>query len=141
MVSTRPDWLDDDYPSYENLVASWGYEVLSFDTTGSYQGDHEALLRDAGGRFGIAVIGYGSCSGCDSLEAATPYTWDDDEDPDWSPVVDLAESLRDGVTWFNSGEDAAEWIDRKLDRDGTDWWPYDDEVVSVLKGYRDRVTS
>ena len=135
MTTAKPAWATE-YPTYEQLVESWGHTVISFDTTGHYQGDHEVLLRDAAGRWGITVIGYGSCSGCDALESVTPWG----SDGDWSLVVTLAESLAADVTWFDSTDAALAWIDAKLARDPNKWWAFDDEVRDVLTKYRKFVT-
>lgn len=88
-TTPKPDWVTEKYGTdYEELVGSWGHEVLSFDTIGSYQGDHLVLLRD-GDRYGIVVIGYGSCSGCDALQAVGPR---------WSPCVTVSTGTSAGTT-------------------------------------------
>lgn len=116
----------DSYPSWDGIVSSWPYEVVDFSTFGSYQGDHTVLLRD-GDRWGWIVIGYGSCSGCDALEAAAdwgdPY-WNDD-------VVRLAESAREGVRW-GSATELADYLESNLQEN--DWYYYED-------GYKDHVAT
>ena len=53
------------YPSWDSLVALTCDQVLVDVTEGSYQGDYWYLLR----RGEDVTVGYGSCSGCDALEA------------------------------------------------------------------------
>lgn len=141
MTTPKPDWVKSQYGvDYEDIVRSWGHEVVAFDTTGSYQGDHEALLRDSDGRYGITVIGYGSCSGCDHLEAIQPYDYAD-ESGDWSEVVKYRDELAGEVTWFDAPSDAAAWIDARLNPDGTHWWSHDEEIRAVLTRYRAVIAS
>lgn len=133
---TKPSWITSNYgPSYEDIVDSWGFEVMSIDQTGSYQGDYEVLLRDTDGKFGILVFGYGSCSGCDALEAAS-WSCHGDED-DWSEVEALRDSLLEGIEWFVSDEDALAWL--TTEADGNDWWRYDDEVQDVFTRYAELI--
>lgn len=101
---------DYDYPDWEPLVRDWGYDVVLFETWGSYQGDHFVLLRD-GDRCGVAVIGYGSCTGCDALEAAIGY--DSDSRERWRDLPEvqyLSGRERDAVRWFDSWDDAYRWV-------------------------------
>jgi hypothetical protein len=121
VTTPKPEWVKDRYgTSYEELVDGWGYEVVTFDTIGSYEGDHFVVLRD-GERYGWVVFGYGSCSGCDELEAAAPWN----EDGDWTEVVKLSDELRAKVEWHDL---AAALADRlaALER-GNEWWLNDSE--------------
>lgn len=132
----KPEWVKGEYGvTYEDIVKSWGHEVLDISETGSYQGDYEVLLRDANGRYGITVFGYGSCSGCDELQATEP--WNDEGD--WNGVVELRDKLAADITWFDTPEAAAKWIDDALAENGNRWWAYDSEVRGVLVGYRKQI--
>jgi hypothetical protein len=126
MTSNKPAWAGEYGPSYEDIVRSWPYEVLDFETFGSYQGDHLALLKN-GDAIGLVVFGYGSCSGCDKLEAITP--WDDDEDSDWQPLIDFAATLRDAIHWEGDRDQLREWIDARPENN---WWSYDNEISKWL---------
>lgn len=55
--------------SYDELIDSFEVEVLVRVDDDDYQGDTRLLVRD-GGRYGLITFGWGSCSGCDALEAA-----------------------------------------------------------------------
>lgn len=128
-MSTKPDWYFAD-PSIGGLVVSWGYEVVASETFGSWQGDEAYILSD-GERFGIVVIGYGSCSGCDAFEAATPYSHQQDGG-DWSDMDALREEWRNAVRWFDSTVDAVVALDL-APSSGSDWWIYDKEVLGWLR--------
>lgn len=126
-----PEWAKN-YGDYEPMVRSWPYEVVSFDTCGSYQGDHVVLLAD-GDRRGFLMIGYGSCSGCDALEAAKP--WEDDGD--WTGVRQIEREQRESIHWESSGPELADWLSARFadEGKGTDWYWYDDEVKAVTRRY------
>lgn len=46
------------------------FTVVIEATAGSYQGDSGALIRDSKNQFYYVQWGWGSCSGCDALQAA-----------------------------------------------------------------------
>lgn len=138
MTTSKPEWVPD--PSYdldyEHMVKAWGWDVLSFDTVGDYQGDHLVLLAD-GDRRGFCMIGYGSCSGCDALEAARPYDYSDMPAPDWSDVVALYDQLKASVHWESDGPALAAWIEHQIatEGEGTDWYWYSSKVVAGARRY------
>lgn len=124
------DWW---YPSYEDLFAAGGLTVEAYKMFGSYQGDAIAVVSD-GQRKGIAVFGYGSCSGCDALEAAQPWF---DEPKDWSKMNSLAESMISDIKWADGrtlGAVAAALIDDKYP---ADWFVYDVECKDFLQSLID----
>ena len=129
----RPDWLDNDYPSYETIVNSWEHEVLAFETTGSYQGDHEVLLLDSKGRYGFLMLGYGSCSGCDLLEAITPHPYL--ETQDWTEVDTFRNDLKGEIRWFDTTEDALTFLRSKIQGDVNSWYSWDREINEVLEKF------
>lgn len=94
-----PDRYGGDWPSYESMVTSFGFTELANVRIGSYQGDTSYLLRD-GARYGYLTFGWGSCSGCDSLEACGTV----------ADVRALWTSLRDSIRWFDSAAEAAEFF-------------------------------
>jgi hypothetical protein len=126
-VISKPDWYEVD-PSLGGLVASWGYEITASERFGSWQGDEVYILSD-GDRFGISVIGYGSCSGCDAFEAATPFP--DDDSADWSEMVSLCYDLRNQIRWFDSPVEAVVALDLSSNS-LYDWWIHDRAVVRWL---------
>jgi hypothetical protein len=57
------------YPAYRDLIDSTGVENLHQVDDNDYQGDSRVLVRDYH-RYGLLFFGWGSCSGCDALQAA-----------------------------------------------------------------------
>lgn len=75
--------LKDTYIDHENILERQGFEILGWETFGDYSGDYAAIVKKDG-RVGFTVIGYGSCGGCDDLEALIDnygvYSSGDDEE-------------------------------------------------------------
>lgn len=57
--------------NHKEILERKGFKIDSFETFGSYQGDYAAIV-EKDGKVGFVVIGYGSCSGCDALDAIKP---------------------------------------------------------------------
>jgi hypothetical protein len=87
---------------YGSMVHSWGYKVLVMETIGDWQGDYLVLLQD-GERYGYVSISYGSCSGCDAMEACGS----------WDEVRELSRGLKNAIYW-RSGQEMLDWFN---DRD------------------------
>lgn len=89
----RIEW--DGRPTYTEIVETFG-EIVVEATEEDYQGDSLFLIRQAdssewnGFRYGVLTFGWGSCSGCDSLQAV-----DTQEDVD-----SLQDDLERGIQWF-----------------------------------------
>ena len=97
--------MSDHEPSYESLTESMGWPFTG-DYFGDYQGDYIAVLRDDG-RIGVLVYGYGSCSGCDAIQAEYQYgsNWRD------QPAMrQLVEEMRQTIRWFDSAPAAQAWL-------------------------------
>lgn len=131
----KPDWAPANGIDYDNLVRSWRYEVVAWLRTGEYQGDYWVILRKFSSRayrYGFLVIGYGSCSGCDALEAAVTYA-PGATAMDWGKVEEHRTLLHDGIHWGDSAEELATWLE---DRDpAVDWWVNDREGRHVISGF------
>lgn len=81
------------YPSdYDPLIHSFGEVLIKVDD-GDYQGDSRVLLSKDG-RFGILIFGWGSCSGCDALQACSGI----------SDINDLRERLLASIRWGTKDE-------------------------------------
>lgn len=107
--------------SYYGIVETFGYEILESRDFGSYQGDSIFILRD-GEKLGLLVIAYGSCSGCDALEAALCCD-------DWKDVViSLAEEVREDINWSPTREEINE---------RNSWYYNDAEMKSFILEYFD----
>lgn len=62
---------------YGPLLESLGYDILLQVDDDDYQGDSRLILRD-GARHGLLIFGWGSCTGCDALQACESYQDIDD---------------------------------------------------------------
>lgn len=127
MTTSKPDWIDGNYPDYDTLVSSLGHEMIESEVLGAYQGDIIYVLKD-GERVGFLVVGYGSCSGCDELEAVAPWGSRDD----WTAVVALRDRLGTEVRWFDSRDDLAAYL--TSDSPELQWWGHNSEY----KTWRDK---
>lgn len=139
MTTPKPDWAPE-HPhelSYEVLVQSLPHEVLALDVCGSYQGDYLVLLAD-GERRGFLMIGYGSCSGCDELEAITAYGG---QKQDWAPIIAMREELDREIHWEPDAEALAAWLEHQLATSGkgTGWYWFDSEVKDGTRRYIERL--
>lgn len=88
---------------YHSLIESLGHEIVLEVTQQDYSGDSWLLLRSqtsVGPHFGYLEFGWGSCSGCDALQACDTY----DE------LDKLRMSLRDGIRWFPDPAAALDWF-------------------------------
>jgi hypothetical protein len=56
--------------------------------------------RDASGAPGFLTFGWGSCSGCDALQACSTYR----------DLAELMASLASGVIWFADDAELREWF-------------------------------
>jgi hypothetical protein len=85
-------------PSYTEIVETFG-EVLVQADEANYQGDSLYLIRGDQG-YGYLVFGWGSCSGCDALEACESQ----------ADVDELQDDLERGIKWFPTLEDAKAYV-------------------------------
>lgn len=96
-----PCYDDQDYFStpyeYGPILESFGELIFRWDQD-DYQGDTIALVVD-GDNIGYVEFGWGSCSGCDALQASDDY-----ED-----VASLRNSMAAQVTWRSAG-DMLTWL-------------------------------
>ncbi len=127
--SLYPECNEDDYFStpydYQPIIDAIG-TVLVQKRDQDYQGDTFVLyggdINYRGGEsvYGILVIGWGSCSGCDSLQACSSY---DD-------LQQLADSLENSVQWLGLDE-VKEWI--RGDEERNSWYQYSDDDKAYWK--------
>lgn len=85
--------------NYGPIIESLGTVVVQVDDE-DYQGDTRVLLRRGDEEWGHVIIGWGSCSGCDALQACSS----------WSEVRDLREQIANSVRWFASTREAMDWF-------------------------------
>lgn len=117
-----PEAADKDYfwgpCDYQPMLDSLGHDILVQVDQKDYQGDSWLLLRDSDGRVGYLQFGWGSCSGCDALQASSSY-----EDLEM-----LRENISSGTQWFASAAQALVWFNTH------DWeldWASDDRGLFI----------
>lgn len=95
-----PDWEEGYGPGdYQPIVNSFGTVAVQVDDS-DYQGDSRVLYHDEN-RFGWLQFGWGSCSGCDALQACDT----------WSDLQGLVDDLRSQVKWFDSKDEAISFFE------------------------------
>ena len=111
---------------YDPIIHSFG-TVLTGACIGSYQGDTVAILRDNAKGFGFLVFGFGSCSGCDALQACETY----------AQIDELINNLENGVRWFSSLQEVKDYVMDDEMRKGShyyhepEWVEFKHEVQSL----------
>jgi hypothetical protein len=86
---------------YQPMIDAFGKVAIQVEDN-DYQGDTR-VLYDNDGKIGFLVFGWGSCSGCDALQACSNY----DE------VQELCDELQNKIQWFASKEEALAWAKEK----------------------------
>jgi hypothetical protein len=89
-------------PSYDTLVSCFG-EIVVAVADNDYQGDTRYLVRGADGRWGVVIVGWGSCSGCDALQACSKP----------KDYAELRDSIGAGATWFDTAAACATYLTDK----------------------------
>lgn len=108
--------------SYGGLLEAKGLTVMGSEDFGDYQGDTIFHVRDTAGRDGILIQGYGSCSGCDALEAA--LSAGENWTPDPVAVEALADQMVAMIFWNDEG-DLLPRLEAQIEQ-AASWWTYSD---------------
>ena len=96
--------------SYQPIVDSFGEVLVQVDDS-DYQGDTRVLLSKDG-RIGFLNFGWGSCSGCDGLQACGSYR----------EVEILIRSLESSISWFDTLAQAKAYVLDDEARKGSYFW-------------------
>lgn len=115
---------------YMTLIQAMGHDLLVHLSESGWSGDDFLLMRDADGRYGFLVFGWGSCSGCDAMEAAS--SWEDAEA--------IYQKLCDDVHWFDTLAGCVAYIHDKH-RAGMEWYRFSDEFPSFVQQVDEYVAS
>lgn len=91
------------YVNYDDIVFHFGHDVLLDIHDHDYQGDSRYLLHSVEGSYGYLIFGWGSCSGCDALQACETY-------PELDQLID---SLESSILWFASKQEALEFFSNR----------------------------
>lgn len=117
---------------YEDLLEAAGLVIEQCEYFGSYQDDAAAVVRD-GVRKGISMWGYGSCSGCDALEADAPFGDKAKTAEAWADVNTLADGMVASVQWPRDGETFEEMAARLLRNETNEWYFYDSDIKAWVE--------
>ena len=131
----QPIWVTDEYGRISDVVNGWGVEILAEKMFGDHQGDIAYILRNHDGQFGLSVLGYGSCLGCDAFMYLCNNAH---KSGDWTEVVEYSMILLDNVYWKDSKEELMAWVNESADN-GYNWWSYDDEAIEWLNSHGAKV--
>lgn len=85
---------------YNPLLKSLGFEILIQIDDNDYQGDSRLLLKNQE-KIGYLQFGWGSCSGCDALQACKSM----------NDITQLREELFNQIKWFNNKEEALTYFE------------------------------
>lgn len=107
------------WSNYQPMIDAFGNVVVQVDDD-DYQGDTR-VIYDNDGRIGWLIFGWGSCGGCDALQAC------DDIDE----VQELCDSLQNGIKWFDSKQEALSYFKNK-DWE-TEWYWHEEETKRFVK--------
>lgn len=86
------------WSDYQPMLEAFGTIAIQVDDH-YYQGDSR-LLYDNDGKIGFLMFGWGSCSGCDALQACNTI----------EQVQALCDDLQDDIRWFDNRKEALEWF-------------------------------
>ncbi|MGI9569204.1 MAG: hypothetical protein ACR2PH_05590 [Desulfobulbia bacterium] len=86
---------------YNPIVSDFGKVALKIDDD-DYQGDSR-VLYDNDDKIGYLIFGWGSCSGCDALQACR----------DVKEIQELYDSLKSEVKWFSTHKEALDYFNNK----------------------------
>jgi len=90
--------------NYEKIIDAWGYKELVNVSSEDYQGDTHVILHDTDtDKYGYLTFGWGSCSGCDALQACET----------WKEIKDLADGLHDAIMWKDSARELLDYFENK----------------------------
>lgn len=108
---------------YSPIINYLGDVLVRHDDS-DYQGDTFALVKRA--RYGFVKIGWGSCSGCDSLQACNSER----------DVLELFEDIQDSVKWFDTLDEVKKFIESENRNyeyysSSSAWNSFRDEVLSM----------
>ena len=97
-------------PTYNEIVEHIGNVVLS-SRDHDYQGTSYYLL-EKDSKYGYLEFGWGSCSGCDALEACE----------NCNDLQSICDRLEESVKWFDSESEFLEWAKNIRDWEGSFSW-------------------
>ena len=108
------------WSDYQPMIDAFGNVAVQVDDQ-DYQGDTR-VLYDNNGKIGHLVFGWGSCSGCDALQACDDY----------EELQELCNELENDIKWFDNKKEALEWF-KAHDWEGDYSWHQEESRDFVKK--------
>jgi hypothetical protein len=87
--------------NYQPIIDELGNVLVQVDDN-DYQGDSR-ILYEKDGKYGFLIFGWGSCSGCDSLQACGNI-WE---------IQDLMENLETSIKWYDTIDELKQYFKDK----------------------------
>jgi hypothetical protein len=110
---------------YGPIICSFGEVLIQVDDE-DYSGDTRVLYhRD--GRYGFLIFGWGSCSGCDALQACDTFA-------DCDQLID---EIENDIKWFDTLDEVKTYVADKHGREGefyyhsAEWSKFKDAVLAL----------
>ena len=124
-MKTAKEIYEDDkwgWDDYQPMLDSFGKIIIQIDDE-YFHGDSRLIYED-NGKYGYLQFGWGSCSGCDALQACD----------DLNDVQELMDSLNDRIKWFDSLHELQLYFKEK------DWsleysWKQEEQKKVYKSGY------
>lgn len=121
-MKTARELYEGYWDDYQPMLDEFGEILVQVDDN-DYQGDSFLIYRN-NSQYGLLTFGWGSCSGCDALQACDNI----------NEVQELMNSLYDSITWFNSLQELKDYISND-DIIELKWYYYSD----IFKSFREQV--
>ena len=86
---------------YQPIINSFGKVLIQVDDK-DYQGDTRVIL-ESGGKIGWLNFGWGSCSGCDALQACNNH----------ADIDALILDLKNSIKWFDTIDELKQYFSTK----------------------------
>ena len=86
---------------YQPMLEEFGNILIQVDDD-DYSGDSRVLYEKSG-KYGFLIFGWGSCSGCDALQAAKNI----------NKIQELMDDLQNEIMWFSSIDDLKKYFIEK----------------------------
>jgi hypothetical protein len=87
--------------NYQPIINELGNVLVQVDDN-DYQGDSR-ILYEKDGKYGFLIFGWGSCSGCDSLQACENI-WE---------IQALMENLGNSIRWYDTIDELKQYFKDK----------------------------
>ena len=124
--------FEQDEIGYGDVVDSFGFHVILTERFGTWEGDIVTVLKDDDNRYGFLVIGFGSCSGCDTIQGIRTVP----------TLKSFAMGLYRDIRWFDNMTGLAAWLVQTLVNDPGEpgsWYYYDEEIRDWARGFTDNI--